>query len=322
MATDTVTAIVPTHNRTDLLVTTLRSILWQDGVDLEVIIIDDGSSGNVRRVLDQFGDRRVRMIRHDVPHGVCVARNRGAAEARGTWLAFCDDDDLWAPDKLAVLVAAAQGSGRNWAYSGAVHVNRDLRVLSARLPPSPERLLRTLPRWNVVPGGSSNVIVRATALAAAGGWDPQLINVADWDLWARLALKGPPACVERPLVGYRIHPGNASTNTALILHEARLLDRRYGPRVDYGELHHYLAWVYLRQGSRGAAVGHLMRAAAHRKALDVARTLATLARGRIGSMIPSLRPQPAPLERAWITEAETWITRLHSEDVRDGVSRG
>jgi glycosyltransferase involved in cell wall biosynthesis len=314
---ETVTAIVPTHNRTHLLATTLRTILWQDSVELEVIIVDDGSSDDVRRVIDQFGDPRVRLIRHEVPQGVCIARNRGVAEARGTWLAFCDDDDLWAPDKLAVLVEAARGSGRNWAYSGAVHVNVELRVLSARLPPSPGRLLRTLPRWNIVPGGSSNVIVRTAALASAGGWDPQLINVADWDLWARLALNGSPACVERPLVGYRIHAGNASTNIALILREARLLDDRYAG-LDYGELHHYLAWVYLRQGQRRPAAEHLMRAASQGKALAVVRTIATLARGRVGNTIPVLRPRPSRVERAWMAEAETWIARLRS-DVEHGV---
>jgi len=311
--TETVAAIVPTHNRTHLLATTLRTILWQEGVEVEVIVVDDGSTEDVRRVLDRIGDRRVRMIRHDVPQGVCNARNRGAADAGGAWLAFCDDDDLWAPDKLRRLMAAAGHGGRDWAYGGAVNVSIELQVLSARFAPSPERVARTLPRWNLIPGGSSNVIVRSAAFAAAGGWDPQLSNLADWDLWARLARQGPPARVEQPLVGYRVHAGNASTDTALIMREARRMDGRFGVRLDYGALHHYLAWVHLRSGRRWPAVAHLVRAAITPEVLGVARTVATLAHARVGKAIPAMRPQPSRHARVWMAEAETWIARLRSD---------
>jgi glycosyltransferase involved in cell wall biosynthesis len=306
----TVTAIVPTHNRTSLLEMTLRTILWQQDVDLEVIVVDDGSSEDVQNVITRLGDSRLRLIRHDVSQGVASARNRAAAAATGTWLAFCDDDDLWAPEKLALQLAAARAADRAWAYGGAVLVNLGLGVLSARLPPSPEELVNTLPRGNTMPGGASNVVVRAETLMAAGGWDSSLINLADWDLWARLARHGPPACVDRPLVGYRIHPGNASADTSLILREARLMDGRYGARLDYGALHHYLAWVHLRSGRRRPAVSHLVHAAVRGQGLEVARTLSTLARARIGKAVTALRPRPSCLHRAWIAEAETWISRL------------
>jgi glycosyltransferase involved in cell wall biosynthesis len=219
--TPELSVIVPTHNRPGLLALTLRTILWQRDVDLEVLVIDDGSTQDNEPVVASLSDGRLRLIRHERPQGVCVARTRGATEARGSWLAFCDDDDLWAPDKLALQLAAARQSDRSWAYGGSVHVNIALRVLSAAVPPAPERLVRVLPSWNLMPGGSSNVIVRADTFAAAGGWDASLINLADWDLWARLAREGLPACVNRPLVGYRIHPGNASADTDLILREAR-----------------------------------------------------------------------------------------------------
>jgi hypothetical protein len=88
--------------------------------------------------------------------------------------------------------------------------------------------------------------------------------LADWDLWARLAREGSPACAREPLVGYRIHPGNASANIELILREARMLDGRYGASLEYGKLHHYLAGVYLRAGDgerrlRGKAVAEPKR---------------------------------------------------------------
>jgi hypothetical protein len=174
--------------------------------------------------------------------------------------------------------------------------------------------VNTLPRWNAIPGGSSNVVVRAEVLMAAGGWNAGLINLADWDLWTRLARLGAPACVDRPLVGYRVHPGNASANTSLILREARLMDGRYGARLDYGALHHYLAWVHLRSGRRKAALAHLAKAAGRGEIVEVARTLATLARARMGKTVTALSPQPSPLQRAWMAEAERWISRLREHD--------
>ncbi|HEX6207479.1 MAG TPA: glycosyltransferase family 2 protein, partial [Actinomycetota bacterium] len=110
--TPEISAIVPTHNRAGLLTTTLRTVLWQRDVSLEVVVVDDGSSDATADLVEGLGDPRVRLVRHDAPRGVSTARNRGASEARGDWLAFCDDDDLWAPDKLARQLAAARDGDR------------------------------------------------------------------------------------------------------------------------------------------------------------------------------------------------------------------
>jgi glycosyltransferase involved in cell wall biosynthesis len=305
-----VAAIIPTHDRAALLSTTLRSVLWQRDVELEAVVVDDGSSDGTSEVVDRLGDPRVRLVRNETPQGVSAARNRGAALARARWLAFCDDDDLWAPDKLARQVAAAEASGRRWAYGGAVHVSIDLRVTSAQLPPSPDRLVARLPSWNLMPGGSSNVIVRADAFESRGGWDDGLVNLADWDLWARLAQDGLPAEVRAPLIGYRIHDGNASGDVGLILREAKMIDGRYRARLDVGELHHYLAWVYLRRGHRRPAVRHLATAALRGQGRAVAQSVTGLARRRLGKLVPAVRPRSKPGHDEWVAEAETWIASL------------
>ena len=312
MSRPDVTAIVPTHDRVRLLTTTLRTILWQRDVSLEVVVVDDGSSQDVAASLAAVGDPRVRLVRNDVPSGVSGARNQGVAEAQAPWLAFCDDDDLWAPDKLARQLAVATADRRAWAYGGAVHVNLALRATSARRPPSGDVLVRSLPGWSLMPGGSSNAIVTADAFREVGGWDEGLINLADWDLWAKLAARsGIPAVADAPLVGYRIHPGNASADTGLILREARILDERFG-RVDRGQLHHYLAWVYLRSGRRSGAGRHLAIAAANGQARAVGRVVRDLAARRFRA------DRPAPGHEApdpYIAQAETWIAEL-----REGAS--
>ena len=307
--TPEIAVVVPTHNRVRLLAATLRSVLSQRDVALEAIVVDDGSCEDVAGLIGTLRDPRVRAVRHDSPLGVSIARNRGALEARAAWLAFCDDDDLWAPDKLACQLAAARAARRTWAYGGAVHVNAATRLMSVAPLPSPDRLVATLPRWNLVPGGSSNVIVQADVFRRAGGWDPTLINLADWELWARLAREGPPACVDAPLVAYRIHHANASADTGLILREARVLDRRYGGTLDYGELHHYLAWVYLRCGRRRPAVRHLASAAARGHIRDVARTIVSLAPQRAAKQVPALGRRPSE-QSPWAAQAESWLAPL------------
>jgi glycosyltransferase involved in cell wall biosynthesis len=310
--TPEVTAVVPTHNRSRLLRQTLAAVCGQRDVSLEVVVVDDGSTDDTAAVVEALGDDRIRLIRHATPQGVSSARNHGAAEARGNWLAFCDDDDLWAPNKLQLQLAAAESTSASWVYAGAVKVNRMLRIVGGEPPPSPDELLRRLPEWNLMPGGSSNVLVRASAFEESGGFDPTLVNLADWDLWNRLALLGRPACVDEPVVGYRIHLGNASGNTKLIQAEAARLDGRYGARVHRGDLHHYLAWVSLRSGRRRPAARHFVSSLLAGEGTRVASSVTMLTRALVSRRLPGIVTSPGPSteERMWQERARAWVEAL------------
>ena len=101
-----VSVVIPTRNRTALLAMTLRSVLRQRDVTLEVIVVDEAAStDDTGARLAAIRDPRLRVIHHDAPRGLPAARNHGAEEARGEWLAFIDDDDLWAPDKIGAILA-------------------------------------------------------------------------------------------------------------------------------------------------------------------------------------------------------------------------
>ena len=198
-----VSVVIPTRDRPDLLALTLRSALWQEDVSMEVLVVDDGVRPDTRTVTTQLGAERVRLLRNAGPPGVSGARNSGIAAARGRWIAFLDDDDLWAPGKLSSQLTAADEASAGWVYAGDVTVDETLRVRDGAPPPSPEAVVAELRHHNAVPAGASNVVVRRDLLATVGRFDPQLRTSEDWDLWLRLARTGLPACVQRPLVALR-----------------------------------------------------------------------------------------------------------------------
>ena len=101
----TVTGIIGTYNRAELLRDAIDSVLKQTCQDWELLVVDNGSTDQTRTVVAGYRDARVRYILNEAPTGSCAApRNIGIQQARGRYVAFLDDDDVWYPDKLAVCV--------------------------------------------------------------------------------------------------------------------------------------------------------------------------------------------------------------------------
>jgi peptidoglycan/xylan/chitin deacetylase (PgdA/CDA1 family) len=260
-----VTVVIPTRDRWDLLRTTLRSVLEQRDVDLEIVIVDDGSRRPRSSVAD-LDDPRVRVIRHDRSRGVAAARNAGIANATGTWVAFLDDDDVWAPDKLRVQLDAAEAIDAAFAYTGVLQVRDDDGAVALAEPPSPHELAGLLQSHDAIPAGASNVLVRAELVRSVGGFDLDFHHLADWDLWIRLAAAGAGVACPRPLVGYRLHARSMRSTAGGVFRELQALDAKY--RVDQ-PLPEGRIWVYrwlaegqLLAGQRLSAVATYARGAA------------------------------------------------------------
>src|SRR5688572_29252695 len=158
-----VTVVIPTRDRWDLLVRrALPSALGQEDVSIEVIVVDDGSAEGAPASL--HGDQRVRVVRHETSRGVPAARNSGLEAATGTWTAFLDDDDLWAPRKLREQLDRAASEGAAFVYSDVAHVNLAGDVLTIDAAPPAGELGDLLLAGHVIPGAASNVVVRTDAL--------------------------------------------------------------------------------------------------------------------------------------------------------------
>src|SRR5262245_18961744 len=260
---EAVTVVIPTRNRPDLLRLTLTSVLRQHSVDLHVIVVDDASTEDLTGVVASFADPRVRIARQDIRRGVSAARNRGAKEATTDWVAFCDDDDVWSPDKLSRQLGGVRSAGGDWAYTGCVLVDAQLEIHGVKPPLAPEAITTALRSSNAVPAGASNVLVRTGVFGHLGGFDEHMTHVPDWDMWLRLAREGVAACVEEPLVGYRMHSANASLRTAEMLAELGLLERRYGLTRTRCGFYRHLAHLALRSNRRSEALTYLLRGLLH-----------------------------------------------------------
>lgn len=204
-----VSAIVATYNRADVVSQAIESILGQTYENLEVIIVDDGSTDGTVEVLERFGSR-LRILRQQNA-GPSAARNRGIAAARGEIISFLDSDDIWLPKKIERQVALLEKAGNSvpCCVCNAELLFKDRPTTTSfrnsRLYPSPEEglwLNATLVLLNRFLLFNQMVAIRREALARIGGFDESLRYLEDYDLALRLSLLGPFAYTNEPLVIY------------------------------------------------------------------------------------------------------------------------
>ncbi len=299
------TVVIPTRDRWALLQPTLRSALAQEDVSLEVVVADDGSTDGTAAGLAEVADERLRVLRHPSSRGVAAARNAAIAEARGEWLAFLDDDDLWAPHKLRTQLAAATAVGAQWAYCAALVVDDRGSVLDRIDPPDPDRLLETLLAYNPMPAGSSNVVARTALVRELGGHDETFFHFAGWDLWLRLAEAAPAAACPEALVAYVQHRGSMLISERgrvveeweRLAEKHRALSARHGVEFDRWGLVGWLAWADSRVGRRYRAAAGYLRAgvmyATRRNLWMARRSLQAAAAALFGQVLTDTGRRPA-----------------------------
>jgi glycosyltransferase involved in cell wall biosynthesis len=290
---DAVSVVIPTRDRSHIVVDTVRSTLGQLHVELEVIAVDDGSCDGTAAALEALGDPRVTVLRNPSSRGVAGARNRGIERAAHPWIAFLDDDDRWSPDKLRVQLDRAQAENADFVYTAGLAVAAgDGRVLWTSPAFTPEELRRDIRSRNVVFAGSSNVVARTELLRRLGGFDESLHHIADWDLWIRLTEAGRPAACPEPLVAYVVHETNMHrTAIASAGREGRLLRAKHAHsslpgRFDPVVFRGWIAEGHDHSGRSGrAAFTYAVAALRHRSRPD--------ARRAVGSALRALGLRPA-----------------------------
>ena len=203
---NTVSAIVPTRDRREMAVQALTSIVNQTRPPEEIIVADDGDGGTGALLAKLF--ENVRAI-HTAGRGAAAARNEAASLARGDWLAFCDDDDTWQPQRLeAQLAAVTDEADLFYADALCSDGRRALEEREAREGLVFGSLL--LDNW--IP--TSTVLLRRSSFEKAGGFEARFCPAEDYRLWLRLSHFGRFVKIDKPLAVYRQHPGQLQADTA------------------------------------------------------------------------------------------------------------
>ena len=226
--------ILPTYNRAALIGPAVQSVLAQTFADLELWVIDDGSTDDTRRGRAAIGDERLHYHRLDRNRGQAAARNEGLRRARGEYLAFQDSDDRWAPDKLErsmkALRAALPEIGA--VYCDMMRVWRDGRVTYHRSPTLTRgRWIDPATGWyQVYILGIQASLIRRRCLDAVGHFDEELRHFEDMELFMRLSRAYELVHIREPLVDYVQTSGVSEDMTGKWRARWRIL-RRHGPAI-------------------------------------------------------------------------------------------
>lgn len=218
-----ISVLVPVYNGANFVEETVHSVLAQTHYDLELLLIDDGSTDGTPEVLERLArlDDRIRVFRQ-LNAGTQAARNLGLRHSRGEWIALLDHDDTWLPRKLECQLSIARSNPDaglvfcNFArWDGRRELGRHF-TREDRLPSGV--VLNRLARHCLF--GALTVMVRRGVLERAGGFDVRFLRCGDWDLWLRLAEHGVKVkgTIE-VLARWRVWDGNLSANSVNMRHE-------------------------------------------------------------------------------------------------------
>ncbi|MCL5998016.1 MAG: glycosyltransferase [Chloroflexi bacterium] len=208
-----VSVIIPTYNRARLVRDTLDSVLAQTYRDLEIVVVDDGSSDDTAAVVTAYS-APVRYLRQQNA-GQAAARNTGIRAAGGEFIAFLDDDDVWLPQKLEQqlpLISAA--SAPAWVYCDAEvfdgTTGQPLHRFSQINPAHSGWIGASLILRDFI--ASPTPVVRRQVFEQVGYFDesPLLKRREDWDMWLRIAAYSPVAYTPAVLARYRFHGQTAA----------------------------------------------------------------------------------------------------------------
>jgi glycosyltransferase involved in cell wall biosynthesis len=253
--------IVAAYNVEGFVAETVGSALGQTYPEVEVIVVNDGSTDGTASALQPFRDR---ILYVEQPNrGLAAARNRGLQEASGKYVALLDGDDLWLPDRLEKIIGFL-GDHPDFGFATSDAYFLEGTAVAA------ERYYEQLPggfravnqalwilEYNFVLGMA---VIRRRLLDAHGVFDESLRTSEDWELWMRFFLGGERAgLVNEPLAYYRRRPGSLSVDQTRILQDALVIVERAVDRPESRAITR-LGTILYRRGLQALALDDLRRA--------------------------------------------------------------
>lgn len=228
-----VTVVIPTHNRSSTIRSAIQSVLWQTYSDLEVIVVDDGSTDDTCTIVKSIQDARLRFLRLEHNKGANYARNVGWSQARGRWIAFQDSDDVWHPEKLsAQMRAIKQCPSSLGCFTAFLRTSSD-RV--TRLPRFKTIELKEPLRQRILSGNfvsTQTLLVSKSILEQLGGFDESLPRLQDWDLAIRIFQTGNLCYLDHPLVNAMDSVDSISRDPEKLVRAFHAITKKYRALYD------------------------------------------------------------------------------------------
>jgi len=204
MTNTLISIVIPTKNRAKLLKEAINSALDQDYSDIEIIVIDDGGTDDTENMLNSLNSSKVRYYKNIVSGGSSAARNRGITLAKGGFVAFLDDDDIWYKNKLSEQIKVFnQNIEIGLVYSSMHIIYSDLGYEYDTRPQARGNIYKKLLLKNYV-GATTSVMVRKSVFEKVGLFDESLKAREEYDLWIRISKDYLIDFVKEPLADYYI----------------------------------------------------------------------------------------------------------------------
>jgi glycosyltransferase involved in cell wall biosynthesis len=199
-----ISVIMACYNADQYLIEAIESVFRQTYTNIELIVVDDGSTDGSKDILRRYGDRIVLIEQNN--SGPYPARNRGLRECKGEFAAFLDSDDYWRSDCLEKLHKALTESKAALAYCGWQNIGLPAKRGEPYIPPNyelenkVERFLREASPWPI-----HAALMHRDVLMEEGGFNEELKTCMDYDLWLRVAVSRQLIRVPEVLAFYRHH---------------------------------------------------------------------------------------------------------------------
>ncbi len=194
-----VSVIIPAYNRLPMLKEAVDSVLAQDFEDVELIVVDDGSTDGTAEEVKRYGGR-VKLLQHPVNKGVSAARNKGILQARGKYIAFLDSDDLWVKGKLRIQVTFLEDNPHYpLCYTDEIWIRKGKRVnpMLKHAKYSGWIFEKCLPLCIISP---SSVMIKKALFSKVGLFDEALPVCEDYDFWLRISARFPIFFIDHKLI--------------------------------------------------------------------------------------------------------------------------
>jgi glycosyltransferase involved in cell wall biosynthesis len=191
--------IIPVHNGAAFVIKAVTSVLAQTERDLELIVVDDGSTDGTPALVEAIDDSRLRLVAQ-ANAGPSAARNTGIGQAQGEWIGFLDADDWWLPEKLAAtLRRASDRPNAGLIYSSVLLVDEHGEPYDVLEAGAEGDVLEELLFGNEIVGGGSSAVLRRDVFERVGRFDATIKYGEDWEMWLRAASQFEFAVIREPL---------------------------------------------------------------------------------------------------------------------------